>query len=530
MRGAFTTMTGCWAACWAAVALAQAPAVEPFGPDVTGNADAGVAEAPPGIEAFEPVAEPSVPAPPEARVDAFEETPEVPTVTLHGHVRGDSSVDTRFDSPRNVPLAENVAEARLKGAVGADVKINSWLRLVLEGRAQLRFATQRDFDRPKAFFEPTLGDAFVDLYSSKVDWRIGNQRVAIGANTALAPSDALNPRDLRESIVLSELEDSVLPTFAIRAQGELGKMNWLVAYAPFFQPHRYFVFGQDEALMQPALSPAFDNRRLDPSIEDFVQERLLETRRPVPFAGDTALRLVSRGKVKVGASWVWVNEKLPRVTVDAELAALSRAQAAGKPVDSAAALSVLNRLQAGQTLFRGTYGRQHLFSVEGSSLVGPGQLDVDVTYTPRQTFVDPGFAPLDKAAFTWVLGYSQASESPVFYSINYLGMAVPDVGAQQQLMLLEPATAVGAARTAFFHLFIGAVAVPVWKQRFELQLRAAFEPVQLSFAAGPRVTFQAVDRLKVWLAGEIYQGASWTPFGYFARNNKVVVGARYDVF
>ena len=283
-----------WLLC-ARAALAQTAA--PIAPGV-----APADEKPAAIEAFENPVEPTAgPA-----VEAFERpavtaapvepvrpaAPELPSIRLRGTVRGESSVDTHFDSPRNVPLAENVAEGRLRALVGVDVKVTSNLRLVLEGRAQLRFVTQRSFDRAKAFFEPMLGEAFVDLYTDAVDWRLGNQRIVIGANTALAASDALNPRDLRESFVQGELEDTVLPVFALRAQGELGKLNWLAAYAPFFTPHRYFVFGQDEALSQPGLAPAFDNRRVDPSIEDAVQDRVLETQRPVPFAGDLALRVV----------------------------------------------------------------------------------------------------------------------------------------------------------------------------------------------------------------------------------------------
>lgn len=477
------------------------------------------------IESFE-----NAPEAAPAKIETIEVVPQKPSVQLRGTVRGDTSVDTHFDSPRNVPLAENVAEARVRALIGVDVKVTSNIRLVLEGRAQVRFVTQRNFDRAKAFFEPMLGDAFVDLYTDKVDFRIGNQRIAIGANAALAPADSLNPRDLRESLIQGELEDTVLPVFAIRARGEIGQLDWLAAYTPFFTPHRYFVFGQDEALAQPGLAPAFDNRRIDPSIEDSVQDRVLETRRPVPFAGDIALRVVSRGKVKLGASWVWLNEKMPRVTVDSEVAALSRSQAAGKSLDSAAALSVANRFAAGEVLARGTYLRQHLFSLEGSTLIGPGQLDADVTFSPRQTFVDPGFAPINKASVTWVLGFSQASDSPVVYSVNYLGMAVPGVLANEQLLLIEPATSVGEARTAFFHLIMGTIAVPVWRDRFELQLRAAFEPIQRSFAIGPRVTFQAIEGLKLWLAAELYEGSAWSAFGYYSRNDKVIFGARYDVF
>ncbi len=492
-------------------------------------ADAGEPLAVEAFEAFEPIDS----SPSDAGAPAFESfapVAAVPTVRLLGAVRADTSVDTRFDSPRNVPFAENVAEGRLRAWLGVDVKVNERLRLVLEGRAQVRFATQREFDRAKAFFEPMLGDAYLDFYSPKLDVRVGNQRIPLGANVALAPAESLNARDLRESFVAGDLEDTLLPVPAVRAQGTFGKVAWLAAYVPFFQPNRFFVFGQDEALLQPALAPSFDTRRLDPSVEDFGQERFLETKRPAPFLGDVAVRLASTGKVRFGGSWVWMNEKMPRVVMDPEVQVLASANAAGRPVNQAVAASVINRFQAGETLFRGTYARTHLFSLEGSAIVGPAQLDADLSFTPRQTLFDGSFAPVDKSVVTWVFGVSQASDSKLVYSVSYLGMAIPNVAANEQLVLLEPATASGAGRTAWFHLFMGNVSYTLLGDRLALELRAAFEPIGRSFAIGPKVSWLGVESLKLWLAAEVFEGSSFSPFGYLSRNDKIMIGARYELF
>lgn len=482
------------------------------------------------IEGFEPFEEVDAGAVVDAGViETFANAPKGPTARVYGWTAAYAAVDTRFDSERGAALAENVAEGRLRAVLGVDVKLNEHVRLVLEGRAQVRGAAQREFDRAKGFFEPMLGDAYLDLYTSKVDLRVGNQRIPLGANAALAPADALNPRDLRETS--GELEDALLPVFAIRAQGEVGKLSWLAAYVPFFTPHRLFVFGQDEGVLQPSFGRTFDNRRINPSVEDFLQDRVLETERPPPFVGDVALRVRAPvGPVKVGASWVWMNEKMARVTLDPELSRVLSAEAAGRPVDQASAVSALNRFQAGETLYRGFYGRQHLFSVEGSALLGPGQLDVDLTYSPRQTFYDANFNPTNKAAVTWVASYSQASDSPLTFAVSYLGMAIPDVRADEQLIILEPATSVGAPRTAFFHVLIGLVGYAFWDERIEVSVRGTFEPVQKSFSISPRVTYQGVEGLKVFLTAEFFEGNPWSPFGYFGRNDRVLLGARYDLF
>ena len=44
------------------------------------------------------------------------------------------------------------------------------------------------------------------------------------------------------------------------------------------------------------------------------------------------------------------------------------------------------------------------------------------------------------------------------------------------------------------------------------------------------VTWQGVEGLKVFLAAEFFEGTPWSPFGYFGRNDRVLLGARYELF
>ncbi len=469
---------------------------------------------------------------PGAGLDAFEAPASAPVAKVYGKLRAQGGVDTRFDSAPADSDAEDVTQARVRVNLGVDVKLSDAVRAVVEGRLRWHGAAQRDFARARAEFEPSLGEAFVDLYTRRVDLRVGNQVVAFGANAAFAPADALNPRDLREGLLSGDPEDAKLPAFAIRALGDVGKATFTVAYFPFFTPDRYDVFGQDEALLQPGAEVALP-RRLDRSVEEGVQARLLETARPASFgaAGDLGVRLLApAGRAKVGASWVWATEKLPEVRLDPELASALLASARGQDVKSATALSLQNRAAAGEALFTGTYARRHLFSVEASVLAGPSELDFDVSYAPAQTFVDAAFAPVEKPAVTWVVGVSQAEDSPYVYSLSYLGMAVPGVAADQLLFLFEPSTAQGVGRTAWLHLFVAAGGAKLWGDRLELTLRAAFEPIQRSFALAPKVEYLGLSRARVWVAAELYEGPAFSPFGYFGRNDQVLAGFEVDLF
>ncbi len=482
----------------------------------------------PPIEAFTPVE----PPPAGEALASFEtEAPPRFDVQPFGVARAAFGVDTRFESMRGDPLAENVFDFLGRARLGADVKLTRAARLYLEGRLRWRAVSQRAFDRAKGDAELSLGETFADLYTSSVDFRVGNQIVAFGANAMFAPADVLNPRDLREGLVLSELEDVKLPALGARARGEYKKLRWQAAYFPFFQPHRYDVFGQDEALLQPGLDVALP-RRPDPSIEDDLQPHLLETSHPkeLGYLGDFGLELGTGSAFRFSASWVWANEKLPQVRLDPELAAVLAASARGESPNPAAALSVQNRLLAGERLYTGVYQRQHIFSASGSFLLGPTQIDLDLGYSPRQTFFDARFAPVSKQAITWVAGVSPAEASDWFYAATYVGLAIPDVDAGQLLLLIEPSTAFGAARTAWLHLLVGQVGRRFRDGQLELSLRAAFEPIQRSYALSPRVKSYVLPRTQLWLAGELYQGPVYSPFGYYDRNDRVLIGVEQALF
>jgi hypothetical protein len=252
-----------------------------------------------------------------------------PTARVRGGLRLQVGVDTGFEPPRSDGLSEQVVDARGRAWLATDVKLSPSLRLLVEGRARWHGSAEQGLERGKATFEPTLGEAFIDLYTSRVDLRVGQQTLAFGANAAFAPTDVLNPRELRENVALAEPEDSKLPVFAARALGSLGPLTLTAAWVPFFTPHRYSVFGQDEALLQPGLGQGIPFE-VDASIEDALQPHLLETERPeaLPYLGDVGLHVKSElSGVRVGGSWVWVNEKLPRVTLDPELEAVLRAGA-----------------------------------------------------------------------------------------------------------------------------------------------------------------------------------------------------------
>lgn len=511
-----------------ALAWAQADAgvVEPVDAGLVEVVDAGVSEVAP-VEAFTPSPEAFTASPVLAQ---FDEAPRGPEVRFFAQASALAGLDTRFESPPKAELGENVAELAFRARVGADVKLTPSLRAYVEGRFWVRGTTQRDFDRAKALVEPQLGEAFLDWYTPKADVRLGAQRLVLGESPLLSPLDVLNPRELRDSFLFADPDFASRPVFAVKATGEVGSVSWLAAYVPFFVPSSYALVGQDEALLQPALAPAIPFRRVDAQVEDLLWPRLMETSRPPPLAGDVALSVAWKGPVTIRGTWAWVNEKLPQVTIDKDLQRLLEQQNSGMQVDPALALSVQSRLQAGETLMTGRYLRQHLFGLSGSALLGPGQLDVDLTYSPRQTFFDLDFSPRNQGVFSWVATYAIAEDSPWQWSATYFGMAVPLVAERTTLALVEPPTAVGAARTAWFHLLVAMVGRSFFDDRLDVSVRGAFEVVQRSFVLSPRVAWKGFEHFELWAGAEFYEGPKTSPFGYFGRNDRVLLGAVWTPF
>jgi hypothetical protein len=483
----------------------------PSGAASSGAAPSG-AEPTEELESFESVASPAL-------------SEEAAAARVFARVAGKWGLDTAME-PAQAPLAENVSELWLRAALGADVKLSRRLRLVAEGRISWRGTVRRGGIHAKGTETLDVGETFVDVYSDFLDLRVGNQVFALGANAAFAPTDVLNPKDLREGFLPAEVEDAKLPVFGLRALVHGLGVDWTLVFVPFFQPHRYDVFGSDWALLQPGAGVVAP-LSLDPSIEDLLQPRLLETSRPraFPWQGDLALRATRGwGGWKFGASWVWFTQKLPEVTVDPELAAALEREANGLPPDPALLLSLQNRARAGETLLRGDYSRQHLLGLEVSRLVGSAQVDLDVAYSPRQTFVNATLAPVRLPSLTWVVGITPAEETPWVYGLSYLGLAAFDLPPNSRLWLLEAPGSEGGARSTTFHLLAGVFGYRFLDRKLEVSCRAAVELVQGSFWASPTVSWAIGEAWTVWVAGELVEGSPESAFGYFRRNDQVVAG------
>jgi hypothetical protein len=128
--------------------------------------------------------------------------------------------------------------------------------VVLSGLLSYGIFESDAFKRAGTLFGAELREAYVGLYSKRVDFRVGNQRVAWGHADAFSPNDVVNLRDLRDP-VLNETELRQEPTFLLRADASLGFGSLQVIAAPFFRRDRYDVYGPNWSFLQKDAPPGY---------------------------------------------------------------------------------------------------------------------------------------------------------------------------------------------------------------------------------------------------------------------------------
>lgn len=152
-------------------------------------------------------------------------------------------------------------------------------------------------DLHRTDLEAYVDDSYLDWKTRWIDLRVGYQTVIWGASDLYNPNDVLNPKDFRFGpIAFLNGEHISLPM--VKADFYWKGFNLTALWQPFFQAHRYELFGSDYALLNTmsaeefkALSALVDDI-VDDSIEGTIQSSLNATSKPRPFVDSSfAFRL-----------------------------------------------------------------------------------------------------------------------------------------------------------------------------------------------------------------------------------------------
>lgn len=487
-----------------------------------------------------------VPATDSVSTEPVEPLAEEPAFTLLGGVGRVSgellsryAMDTRFEA-----TSEDVFEWRNRAQLKLDYRIAGKFRAFIGTRFDLWVKGAAPFRdtfwlvnarnvRADGFFE--LREAYVDFYTSYVDFRIGNQVFSWGQNELFAPADMLNPVDLRDALASDLFKKPVPSVLATIALGEQGSLR--LVWQPLFTANDAPVFGSDFSLAVPGrqLERGLANaaRLIDPSIESRFQSALVGSRIPDanPVNSTVGARLSYQlAGVDMALSGIVGWNRLPGIRVDADLLAISQATAGDLQSDPelrAAALRTVQKLQLGQSLIDARYQRTAIVAFDAATTWRDFTFKADVGYQADTTLYLDGFTPTQKPLVRWVLGveYNHGEDWSVW--VSFFSNHVFGLQAGERLAFVEPAFQPAVRdRTAWWSGMIAIARAKLLEDRLELRLTALYNLTLSDAAVSGTATWNFSDYHHATLGGMAIVGSEGTLLGQLAANNQIYVQYR----
>ncbi len=366
-------------------------------------------------------------------------------------------------------------------------------------------------------WDPQLREAYAGVYWSRLDLRLGQQRLAWGRADSRSPNDVLNAYDLRDPLLL-EQELTHLPTPLARVDLDLGAVTLQLVGSPVFVPDRFDVYGSNWALVQPGSPALFRGllgvaaRAVDPAEEEALQPLLSATTRPkgnlTEPTGGARLAIAFPG-VDFDAYYHYGFDGLPNLQFD------PRAAAALSQVNLAEATpgSLLSALgQLGGLPFTSTYVRRHHLGFDLQTTVGPFALRLDAGHDSAKVFFNKDLTGFVSKAFEGVLS--------VEYQTGDIGKTI--IVELTGLHLSDPPPTGGL----LFHKqdLLGLAGVARWTfaDRLELELRGEGSARPQSFLVRPQIALK-FERFWIKAGAVLVAGAAGSLGDYYQRNDSLYV-------
>lgn len=472
---------------------------------------------------------PSAPPPPAVAADRF---------ALTGWARqsvelGFSNDALRPNQPERTALPYDRAVARSQLFMQARYSRGNWFEADVSGQLAYALFEQGPAHESTPFngfngqsargaLEGQLRELFVGFFSSRLDVRIGQQRIAWGKGDFVSPNDVMNARDTRDPFV-GETELLHLPTFAIRADLDLGIGTLEGVFSPVFTPDRFDVSGSNWAAIQPdaptwvrGVANLID-RSTDASLRPTVQRLLSATNYPKSDFSEPV----------VGARWTWNLSRAdvsyyyqygfdgPLLEVDPALVTSLRS------LDySHAGLAdlepVLRAIDAGQAPIRLSYLRRHHVGMDASTTWGPLAFRVDTAFDSKRAFIRRDFLGTTSPTFQGLASIEyQTGDTDkdllieVIYQHLFDKQAIP--------VLIYARDTVGIA---------GDLRWPIWGPvTAELRALVGLRPESQLVQPQLNVKFGA---LVLSAGGLLLRGAQYSYGQYFQRNDEAYLKAKYS--
>jgi len=217
------------------------------------------------------------------------------------------------------------------------------------------------------------------------------------------------------------------------------------------------------------------------------------------------------------------------VTLDSELARFIAEGPNASFSDPATAVSLSQRVGAGEQLVRGDFPRFAVGEVEASALLGPVQADLDIGHSGSRLYYDRHQNPVFHPTSTGVLTVADARGTDLTLAFTATVLWIHDVPEGEELVLLDPEGAGDSAHQVFDAFGALLAGYKFDRGRFEAELRAYYDVRQRSNAEGIRGTWNATDHVHLVVGYQHFGGSSVSPFGYFRRNDAAWAEVRLEL-
>jgi hypothetical protein len=172
---------------------------------------------------------------------AFHYEGEQGKLSLTGYLEGSAIYASNRNTPEERPSEELGLELKASSPSWLSTKI--FLQAVNDGKVidPKNESLFNQYDRIYQDKNPyvNVNEAYLDIYSGKVDFRLGIQKFAWGRLDEMNPTDNLNTMDLTEGGTNDQVERKIgVPALKINAYSDLAnvEIGWVPAYVPYRLP------------------------------------------------------------------------------------------------------------------------------------------------------------------------------------------------------------------------------------------------------------------------------------------------------
>jgi hypothetical protein len=381
-----------------------------------------------------------------------------------------------------------------------------------------------DHHASRGAFEPSARELYVGLFGSKIDLRLGQQRVAWGRADAQSPNDVLNARDLRDPFQ-PEPDLSQIPTPLARLDWIPGALGFEAVWAPFFVPDQFDVYGSNWAIVEEDAPQGLRgffrtmSSLVDSSLVDPYNRLIQQTKLPSPIAANMSGGLkvsATVGDVDFDAYYHYGFDRTPLLRIDPAFEeSLDRTNfSQAKASDFGPLFSLI---QAGESPITNEYIHRHHVGFDAGTVIGPIGLTVDVGYDSQRVFFQRDVTGVVSPAVEGVASLEfQTGDARKVFLIE--GSALRIVDDVRSLLFVDRTTlsATGVVRYPLFG-------------PFDAEVRAVASAVPRSAILRPQIGWRATDHLAVHVGGLWLAGDEWSLGNYFRRNTEIFADAKYSL-